>query len=127
MQVKVRLFLCSIKYEPRHENGWDSEVIASHILKSRHMMVSSQLHAPVALSFEKDHQYPLDRRLGELQSWSGRGEERKIFASAWRESNPSPQPSHYTDWATPAPLLSSFSCTLKLTDTSQQCLHTSEK
>jgi len=42
------------------------------------MEVSGQLHAPAALPLEKEPPYPLDRRLGRPQSWSGcNGEEKK--------------------------------------------------
>jgi hypothetical protein len=37
------------------------------------MEVSGQLHAPAALPHGKSPWYPLDRRLGGLQSRSGRG------------------------------------------------------
>jgi len=44
------------------------------------MEVSGQLHAmAVALSLRKRLRYPLDRRLGGPQSWSGRGGEEKKF------------------------------------------------
>jgi hypothetical protein len=41
------------------------------------MEVSGQLHAPAALPQEKSPWYPLDSRLGGLQSRSGRGGEEK--------------------------------------------------
>jgi hypothetical protein len=41
------------------------------------MEVSGQLHTPAALHQGKSPWYPLDRRLGELQSRSGRGGEEK--------------------------------------------------
>jgi hypothetical protein len=41
------------------------------------MEVSGQLHAPVALPQRKGPRYPLDRRLVEPQSRSGRGGEEK--------------------------------------------------
>jgi hypothetical protein len=41
------------------------------------MEVSGQLHSPAALPPEKETPYPLDRRLGEPQSRSGRGGEEK--------------------------------------------------
>jgi hypothetical protein len=41
------------------------------------MEVSGQLHAPAALTQEISPCYPLDRRLGGLQSRSGRGGEEK--------------------------------------------------
>jgi hypothetical protein len=41
------------------------------------MEASGQLHALAALPPGKEPQYPLDRRLGGLQSWSGRGGEAK--------------------------------------------------
>jgi hypothetical protein len=55
---------------------WESGGIAARILWPRHEMeVSGQLHAPAALPPEKSPCYPLDRRLSELQSRSGRGGE----------------------------------------------------
>jgi hypothetical protein len=51
------------------------------------MEVSGQLHVPAALLLEKDPRYPLDRRLGGPQSWSGHGGEEKTSQSC-RESNP---------------------------------------
>jgi hypothetical protein len=44
----------------------------------------------------KEPRYPLDSRLGGLQVQSGRDGEEKSY---WL---PSPQPSNYTDWTTPA-------------------------
>jgi hypothetical protein len=41
------------------------------------MEMSDQLHAPAALPPGKEPQYPLDRRLGGLQSRSGHGDEEK--------------------------------------------------
>jgi hypothetical protein len=41
------------------------------------MEVSRQLHAPAALPQGKNPSYPLDRRLGRPQNWSGRGSEKK--------------------------------------------------
>jgi hypothetical protein len=49
------------------------------------MEVSSQLHAPAALSISKDTRYALYRRLGGAQSQSG---EEKNNPSPYRESNP---------------------------------------
>jgi hypothetical protein len=46
------------------------------------MEVSDQLHAPAALTPDKEPRYPLDKRLGR----SGRCEKRKIFYS--QESTP---------------------------------------
>jgi len=42
------------------------------------MEVSGQLHAPVVLPAEKELLYPLDRRLGKLQSWPGNFAEKNI-------------------------------------------------
>jgi hypothetical protein len=39
--------------------------------------VSGQIHAPAGFPPGKEPQYPLDRRLGGHQSWSGRGGEEK--------------------------------------------------
>jgi hypothetical protein len=45
--------------------------------------VSGQRHAPdVLYPRDKDPQYPLDRRLGGPQSWSGQRLQEKSFASA---------------------------------------------
>jgi hypothetical protein len=44
------------------------------------MEVSCQFHAPAALPPWKEPRYPLDRRLGGLQSRSGRGGEGKNIA-----------------------------------------------
>jgi len=41
------------------------------------MEVSGRLHAPATLHKRKSPRYPLDRRLGESQSRSGRGGEEK--------------------------------------------------
>jgi hypothetical protein len=41
------------------------------------MEVNGQIHAPAALPQGKSPWYPLDRRLGGLQSRSGRGGEKK--------------------------------------------------
>jgi hypothetical protein len=41
------------------------------------MEVSSQLHAPAALTQEKSPRYPLDRSLGGPQNRSGRGGDEK--------------------------------------------------
>jgi hypothetical protein len=43
------------------------------------MEVSGKLHAPAALPVEKGLWYPLDRRLGKLQSWPGSFGEKNIF------------------------------------------------
>jgi hypothetical protein len=53
--------------------------------------------------------HPLDRRLGGPQSWSGQRLEEKFSASV-RDRTPIVQSvvSHYTDWATPAPFLSTI-------------------
>jgi hypothetical protein len=46
------------------------------------MEVSGQLHSPAALPLAKEPWYPLDRRLGESQSRSGRCGEEKNLAPA---------------------------------------------
>jgi hypothetical protein len=69
------------------------------------MGVSGQRHAPAALlPWGKDPQYPLYRKLGGPQSWSGHRLEEKSFASAG-DRTPVVQPvvRHYTAWANPAP------------------------
>jgi hypothetical protein len=43
------------------------------------MEVSGQLHVPAASPPGKEPLYPLDRRQGGPQSWSGRGGEEKNF------------------------------------------------
>jgi hypothetical protein len=45
------------------------------------MQVSGQLHDPAALPQGKSAWYPLDRRLGEPQSHSGRGGDLGLFAT----------------------------------------------
>jgi hypothetical protein len=62
-----------------------------------------QRHAPAAFTLGIGPRYPLNRRLGGLQSWSGRRLEEKSFR-LYRGSNldrPVVQPvaRHYTDWA----------------------------
>jgi hypothetical protein len=42
------------------------------------MLVSCQLHTPAALPRGKSPRYPLDRRLGGPQSWSGRCDEKNL-------------------------------------------------
>jgi hypothetical protein len=69
------------------------------------MPVSGQPHAPAALPPRKEPYYPLDRRLGGLQSRSGRGGEEKNSNLPHRESNPrtpivQPVAQRYTDWTT---------------------------
>jgi hypothetical protein len=54
------------------------------------MEVSGQLRAPAILPRVKSRRYPLDRKLGGLQSRSGRsGEGKKSHHSTSRELNPS--------------------------------------
>jgi hypothetical protein len=58
----------------RHEEVWGSGSIAPHILWPRqYTEFSGQLHDPAALPQGKSPWYPLDRRLGGLQSQSGCG------------------------------------------------------
>jgi hypothetical protein len=62
------------------------------------MVVTGQLHAPIALPPGEDPLYPLDRRLGGPQSLFGRYGEEKNLAPA-RNLTPAVQPiaCHYTD------------------------------
>jgi hypothetical protein len=67
------------------------------------MEVSGQLHAPATLLQGKSPGYPLDRRLGGVQSHSGHGGEEKHSQLCW-ELNPriltvQPIAQRYTDWA----------------------------
>jgi hypothetical protein len=64
--------------------------------------VSGQLHALAALPRGKRPRYPLDKRLGESQSRSGRCGKGKILHR--RELNPGRPACSYTDWAIPASL-----------------------
>jgi hypothetical protein len=66
---------------------------------------SGQRHALAALySQEKDPQYPLDRRLGGPQRWSGQRLEEKSLASARDQSLLTQSLARqYTDWAIQAP------------------------
>jgi hypothetical protein len=52
------------------------------------MEVSGQLHAAGALARGKSHRYPLDRRLGGPQNWSGRCGEEKNLALPGIETGP---------------------------------------
>jgi hypothetical protein len=68
------------------------------------MEVSGQHHAPAALYPRgKDPQYPLDRRLGGPQ----RPEEKSSASVGDRTPVVQSAVSHFTDWATLAPNLSS--------------------
>jgi hypothetical protein len=71
--------------------------------------VSGQLHTPAALPRGKSPRYPLDTRLGGLQSLSGRrGEGENSWPYRNLNSDPSaiqPVVSRYTDYAIPAPLM----------------------
>jgi hypothetical protein len=69
--------------------------------------VSGQRHAPAALYPRgKDLRYPLDRRLGRPQSWSGHRARGKSIASAGhRILAVLSVVRHCTDWAIPAPVL----------------------
>jgi hypothetical protein len=53
------------------------------------MEVSGQLHAPAALPPGKAPRYPMDRRLGGPQSWSGRRGVEKNLALPGIEPRPS--------------------------------------
>jgi hypothetical protein len=55
------------------------------------MKMSGQLHDPAALLPGKQPRYPLDRRLGGPQSWSGRGGEEKTSLTTGSR-NPLAQP-----------------------------------
>jgi hypothetical protein len=73
------------------------------------LVLSGQLHAPVALPSGKSPRYPFYRRLGEPQSRSGwYGEVKIVYPTGTRTPDPSvfqPVTSRYTDWAIPAPQL----------------------
>jgi hypothetical protein len=71
------------------------------------MEVSGQLHAPAALLPRKEPLVPIGKRLGVLQSRSGRSGEEKI-SQPRQESNPrtpivQPEAQPYTDWAIATP------------------------
>jgi hypothetical protein len=74
------------------------------------MKVSGHRHTPAALPQRNSPRYPLDMRLGGLQSWSGRyGGKRNLFSlpeiEPWSSSL---QPSSYTDWAVSEAFLNLF-------------------
>jgi len=62
--------------------------------------VSGQLHIPGTLSWGRSPQYPLDRRLGQTQSWSGSGGKQK-YPCPCQESKPnhSPRRQSLFEWA----------------------------
>jgi hypothetical protein len=62
--------------------------------------VSGELHAAAALPLRKNPWYPLDRRLGGLQSRSGRGGEEKnsqppTEIEPWNSDRPARSPALY--------------------------------
>jgi hypothetical protein len=70
------------------------------------MRVSGQRHAPAAPHPGKGHRYPLDRRLGGPQSRSGHeGYRKNPVRLPGIEPWSSSLVRHYTDWATPAPVV----------------------
>jgi hypothetical protein len=107
----VKLSLCLINYALRDEGVWGSGCIDSHFLDlgTSWRWVVSFTPRPL-YPREKSPRYPLDRRLGGLQSRSGRFGEGKIFdPTGTRTPTPSivqPVASRYTDYATPAPRFS---------------------
>jgi len=58
-----------------------------------------QHHTSAALSQEKERWYPLDRRLGGPQAWSGRGgeEEKPQLLLGIEPPSSIPYPSHFID------------------------------
>jgi hypothetical protein len=52
------------------------------------LVAGGQLHATATLPPEKEPLYPLDRRLGELQSQSGRSEEKILIFTGTRTPTP---------------------------------------
>jgi hypothetical protein len=69
------------------------------------MEVSGQLHATAAFPSGKSPRYPLDRRVGGLQSLSGRcGEEKDVALAENRTPAVQPVACRYTDSVIPTPL-----------------------
>jgi hypothetical protein len=86
--VKVKLYLCLTKHHAM-KTYWGSRGIASRVLNlgTRWMRVVSFTLRPFYPQW-KSLWYPLDRGLGEPQSRSGCGGEKKKIPSPRRESNP---------------------------------------
>jgi hypothetical protein len=72
-----------------------------------YLMVNGQLHTPAALPTELNPRYPLNKKLGGLQSPYGRRGEEKILdpTGTWNSDHSVIQPvtSRYTDYVIPAP------------------------
>jgi hypothetical protein len=79
-KVKVKLSLCLINQALHHEGIWWSRCIDPHFLDlgASWRWVVSFTSWPL-YPRGKSCQYPLDRRLGVAQSWSGRHGEEEIF------------------------------------------------
>jgi hypothetical protein len=84
--------------------GW-RQAYSSAYSKPRHQIqVSNQRHAPAVLfPRQRTPRYPLDRRLGGPERWSGhRGYRRNHLPLPGTEHRTSSLVRHCTDWATPA-------------------------
>jgi hypothetical protein len=98
-ELKLNLSLYWTKYHAM-KTYWGNVGVAPRILNLDtrwSWVVSFTSRSPY--SGGKSPWYPLDRRLGRLQSRSGCGEEKNPCPC--RNLTSSPQPSHYIDWATP--------------------------
>jgi hypothetical protein len=97
--VKIKLSLCSTNYALYHEGVRASGCIASRFLDLGTSLrwVPSFTPRPLYLRGKRPR-YPLHRRVGWPQNWSGRHGDSKSDSSAVL-----PLASRYTDWAIPAP------------------------
>jgi hypothetical protein len=86
----AKLSLCLTNYALHYEGVWESGCIDPHFLDigTSWRWVVSFTSRPL-YPREKSPKYPLDRRLGGLQSWSGRRGEEKIL-DPYRDSKSDP-------------------------------------
>jgi hypothetical protein len=55
-------------YTPHHKEVWENGGMATRYLNISNRWRCGQFHAPIALSPRDETRYPLDRRLGGVQS-----------------------------------------------------------
>jgi hypothetical protein len=103
VKEKVKLPLCLTNYALCHEDVWGSGCTDPLFLTLT--LVGGELSASRSTHFTpwgKSPQYPLDRRLGGLQCWSGRCRDKKILYPTGTQT-PTPRLSGPYPVAIPAP------------------------